>query len=187
MNESLTQIRAQAPVFMISISSKLSFCINIWSWDTQDQLAVAHQLLWRIEIQPKLDILDNEYISLFFRGGKKKVPHKTRFRSNLLSVVYAIYLKKKKKWKNAFFRDNPCSYAGNRKFWFFYYSTCDLTSFQPLLISKCNYRNQGHHVEFLHSQGTYHLEAGEWIVIRHKYSIFNPDIYKPVPITFPIL
>lgn len=58
---------------------------------------MAHQLLWRIEIQPKLDILDNEYISLFFRGGKKKVPHKTRFRSNLLSVVYAIYLKKKKK------------------------------------------------------------------------------------------
>lgn len=69
MNESLTQIRARTPVFMINISSKLSFCINIWSWDIQDQLAVAHHLLWKIEIQ--LDILDNEYISLFFRGEKK--------------------------------------------------------------------------------------------------------------------
>lgn len=41
---------------------------------------------------------------------------------------------------------------------------------------------QRHHVEFWHFQGTQGLEADEWIIIRYKYSIFNPDRYELVQI-----
>lgn len=116
---------------------------------------------------------------------KKKSKKKSRYRSNLLSLIYVMHLRKIYSSELT-----PAAMQSTRIFFliifllFFLLQHMWFKHFSATPDIQMQIQHSGISCGVLTFPG---LEAGERIIMRHKYSIFNPDKYKPVPIIFLIL
>lgn len=127
-------------------------------------------------IQSNLGILDSKHISLLL-GKRKKKKERSRYRSHLLSLIYAMHL-----GKMCSSEPTPAAMQSTGSFLAITHVVVHFSCYSKYPNAKSSI--QRHHVEFWHSQHTQGLEADEWIIMRYKYSIFNPDRYELVPIIF---